>query len=42
VEKHSIWRIPPDTNFNDSNFGQLPAAQYNFPRNIQLAAKFYF
>jgi hypothetical protein len=33
---------PPDTNFGDDNFGQLPAAQYNFPRNVQLAAKFYF
>jgi hypothetical protein len=33
---------PPDTNFSDANFGQLPLTQYNFPRVVQLAAKFYF
>jgi hypothetical protein len=33
---------PPDTNFNDANFGKLPLTQYNFPRVVQLAAKFYF
>lgn len=33
-------RPGPDTNFNDSQFGQLPKKQLNFPRTLQLAAKF--
>ena len=35
-------RPGPDTNFGDSTFGQLPKKQQNFPRTLQLAAKFYF
>jgi hypothetical protein len=35
-------RPGPDTNFNDAQFGQLPKKQQNFPRTLQLAAKFYF
>jgi hypothetical protein len=33
---------PPNTDFSNSQFGKLPLQQYNFPRNVQLAAKFYF
>jgi hypothetical protein len=32
----------PDTNFKDARFGQLPLQQSNFPRYIQIAAKFIF
>ena len=39
---NTVIRAAPDTNFNDANFGQLPLAQQNFPRLVQLAAKFYF
>lgn len=35
-------RPGPDTNYNDAQFGQLPEKQQNFPRTLQLAAKFYF
>lgn len=35
-------RPGPDTNFSDAQFGQLPKTQNNFPRTLQLAAKFYF
>lgn len=39
---NTVIRGGPDTNFNDANFGKLPLAQQNFPRLVQLAAKFYF
>ena len=39
---NTVIRGGPDTNFSDANFGQLPLAQQNFPRLVQLAAKFYF
>jgi hypothetical protein len=32
----------PDTNFKDARFGQLPLQQQNFPRYVQVAAKFVF
>jgi hypothetical protein len=35
-------RPGPDNNFNSQTFGQLPKSQNNFPRLVQLAAKFYF
>jgi hypothetical protein len=35
-------RPGPDTDINSATFGQLPKSQLNFPRLIQLAAKFYF
>jgi len=35
-------RPGPDTSFTSNTFGQLPKSQLNFPRLIQLAAKFYF
>lgn len=35
-------RPGPDTNFNNATFGQLPVRQNNFPRVMQVAAKFYF
>ncbi len=35
-------RPGPDTNFNNATFGQLPKNQRNFPRVMQVAAKFYF
>jgi len=35
-------RPGPDTNFNNATFGQLPKLQNNFPRVMQIAAKFYF
>jgi hypothetical protein len=35
-------RNPPNTGFPSATFGQLPEAQFNFPRLVQLAAKFYF
>ena len=39
---NSVQRNNPDTSFTSSTFGQLPKAQFNFPRVIQLAGKFYF
>ncbi len=39
---NTVIRPGPDTTFSDANFGQLPLTQQNFPRLIQLAAKFYF
>lgn len=39
---NTVIRGGPDTNFSDANFGQLPLTQQNFPRLVQLAAKFYF
>ncbi len=35
-------RNPPDTTVTDVQFGQLPKSQYNFPRTLQIAGKFYF
>jgi len=35
-------RPGPDGNFNSPTFGQLPKNQRNFPRVMQVAAKFYF
>jgi Carboxypeptidase regulatory-like domain len=35
-------RPGPDTNFNSPTFGMLPKNQRNFPRVMQVAAKFYF
>jgi hypothetical protein len=35
-------RPGPDTTFSNATFGQLPRNQKNFPRVMQLAAKFYF
>jgi hypothetical protein len=35
-------RNPPTTTFPSATFGQLPEAQYNFPRLVQLALKLYF
>jgi hypothetical protein len=35
-------RPGPDTNFNNATFGVLPKSQRNFPRVMQIAAKFYF
>jgi hypothetical protein len=35
-------RPGPDTSFTSATFGQLPKSQLNFPRLVQLAAKFYF
>jgi hypothetical protein len=32
----------PDTNYKDARFGQLPLEQKNFPRYVQVAAKFVF
>ncbi len=32
----------PNTDFNSSLFGKLPLTQNNFPRLVQLAAKFVF
>jgi hypothetical protein len=32
----------PDTSLTSATFGQLPKSQLNFPRLVQLAAKFYF
>jgi len=39
---NSVQRPGPDTTFTNVTFGQLPKSQLNFPRFIQLAAKFYF
>jgi hypothetical protein len=35
-------RPGPDTTFTNATFGQLPKIQNNFPRVMQVAAKFYF
>ena len=35
-------RNPPNTTFPSATFGQLPESQYNFPRLVQLALKFFF
>jgi hypothetical protein len=35
-------RPGPDTTFTSPTFGQLPRNQQNFPRVMQVAAKFYF
>jgi Carboxypeptidase regulatory-like domain/TonB-dependent Receptor Plug Domain len=35
-------RPGPNTDFNSAIFGQLPKEQRNFPRVMQVAAKFYF
>jgi carboxypeptidase family protein len=35
-------RPGPNTDFNNPTFGQLPKNQRNFPRVMQIAAKFYF
>jgi hypothetical protein len=32
----------PDTNYKDARFGELPLQQSNFPRYVQIAAKFIF
>jgi hypothetical protein len=37
-----VQRPGPDTSFTSPTFGQLPKNQLNFPRFLQLAAKFYF
>jgi hypothetical protein len=39
---NTVIRPGPDTNFNSVTFGQLPKIQNNFPRVMQVAAKFYF
>ena len=39
---NSAIRPGPDTNFNSPTFGMLPKNQINFPRVMQIAAKFYF
>jgi len=39
---NTVIYAPPDTNLSDANFGQLPVQQYNFPRQVQIAGKFYF
>jgi hypothetical protein len=35
-------RPGPNTNFTSPDFGRLPRQQNNFPRNIQLSARFIF
>jgi hypothetical protein len=35
-------RPGPETDFNSASFGMLPKNQINFPRVMQIAAKFYF
>jgi hypothetical protein len=39
---NSVIRPGPDTNIDSATFGQLPKIQNNFPRVMQIAAKFYF
>ncbi len=39
---NTVIRPGPDTNFTSTTFGQLPKIQNNFPRVMQVAAKFYF
>jgi hypothetical protein len=40
---HPLWSESPDTNFNDSTFGEIErgagAGQSNLPRQVQLSAK---
>ena len=35
-------RQGPNTDPNNAQFGRLPVAQFNFPRNIQLGARIRF
>jgi Carboxypeptidase regulatory-like domain len=46
AESFNLFNHPqrpgPNTDINNTLFGQLPKSQLNFPRLIQLAAKFYF
>jgi hypothetical protein len=37
-----VQRPGPDNTYTSATFGQLPKTQLNFPRLVQLAAKFYF
>jgi Carboxypeptidase regulatory-like domain/TonB-dependent Receptor Plug Domain len=39
---NTVIRPGPNTDFNSPTFGQLPKNQRNFPRVMQIAAKFYF
>ncbi len=39
---NTVIRPGPDTSFTSPTFGQLPKIQNNFPRVMQVAAKFYF
>ncbi|MDZ4799700.1 MAG: hypothetical protein SGI92_16190 [Bryobacteraceae bacterium] len=39
---NSVQRTGPDTGFTSPASGQLPKSQLNFPRFLQIAAKFYF
>jgi carboxypeptidase family protein len=39
---NSAIRPGPETDFNSASFGMLPKNQINFPRVMQIAAKFYF
>jgi len=39
---NTVIRPGPDTNIDSPTFGQLPKNQFNFPRVMQVAAKFYF
>jgi hypothetical protein len=32
----------PNTDFNSDRFGRLPDNQQNWPRLVQLSAKFFF
>jgi hypothetical protein len=45
-ESFNITNTPtyggPDTGFNSTRFGMIPAGQQNFPRLVQLAAKIMF
>ena len=45
-EAYNVSNTPifpgPDTNYKDPRFGQLPLEQSNFPRYVQIAAKFVF
>jgi hypothetical protein len=45
-ESFNITNTPiyggPDTNLSSSRFGMIPLRQQNFPRLVQLAAKFMF
>lgn len=45
-EAFNLFNTPvrpgPDTTFSNATFGQLPKSQKNFPRVMQVAAKFYF
>src|SRR5579885_1013746 len=46
AESFNITNTPiyggPDTSFTSSRFGMIPLGQQNFPRLVQLAAKFIF